>query len=357
MGTRRARTAVVLALLVTATVVAGVGAGTGSGVADELRQPAPTETLGATQVDPDTVLLEADLRADGSAVWTVEYLVRLETQNDSDAFDELAADIEANRTEYTRRFADRIGRTVAGAENSTGRSMAVRDVAVRTGRQDIGQEYGVVEYSFRWTGFATTNATAIAAGDALGGFYLDGDTRLTVSWPDDYRGSVVSPAPAEQTGTTAVWTGPMEFGPGGPTVVVTEGATRQPGGRGDGLPLLVGGLVVLGALVAGLVAYRRGLLGGQGRDDGPAVDDGAGAAAGRADDAGVDEALLSNEERVLRLLEAEGGRIKQQAVARRLDWTDAKTSQVVGSLAEDGEIEKFRIGRENVLALPEESDL
>ena len=63
--------------------------------------------------------------------------------------------------------------------------------------------------------------------------------------------------------------------------------------------------------------------------------------------------LLSNEERVLQLLEQRGGRIKQQDVVSELDWTEAKTSQVVGDLREDDEIEVFRIGRENVLSLPD----
>jgi len=46
--------------------------------------------------------------------------------------------------------------------------------------------------------------------------------------------------------------------------------------------------------------------------------------------------------------------VKQQEVVSELDWTEAKTSQVVGDLREDDEIDVFRIGRENVLALPED---
>ncbi|MFC7196821.1 helix-turn-helix transcriptional regulator [Halosimplex aquaticum] len=60
---------------------------------------------------------------------------------------------------------------------------------------------------------------------------------------------------------------------------------------------------------------------------------------------------------MLRLLEENGGRVKQQRIAGELDWTDAKTSQVVGNLREDDAVETFRIGRENVVTLPEESDL
>lgn len=67
----------------------------------------------------------------------------------------------------------------------------------------------------------------------------------------------------------------------------------------------------------------------------------------------VDEELLSNEEQVLHLIEANGGRMKQKRVAEELDWTAAKTSQVVTGLREDDDLDGFRLGRENVLSLPE----
>ncbi|SNR22889.1 helix-turn-helix transcriptional regulator [Halorubrum vacuolatum] len=70
--------------------------------------------------------------------------------------------------------------------------------------------------------------------------------------------------------------------------------------------------------------------------------------------AGVDRELLSNEEQVMRLIEAHGGRMKQKQVAAELDWTAAKTSQVTKRLREEGDLVGFRLGRENVLTLPEE---
>ena len=47
--------------------------------------------------------------------------------------------------------------------------------------------------------------------------------------------------------------------------------------------------------------------------------------------------------------------MKQQEVAEALEWTDAKTSQVVGDLRDAGDLESFRLGRENVLTLPDVS--
>ena len=89
---------------------------------------------------------------------------------------------------------------------------------------------------------------------------------------------------------------------------------------------------------------------GDGATDDGEADEGDAAAFG----AGVDPELLSSEEKVLRLIEANGGRMKQKRVAEDLDWTAAKTSQVTKRLREDGDLKGFRLGRENVLALPEE---
>jgi len=90
------------------------------------------------------------------------------------------------------------------------------------------------------------------------------------------------------------------------------------------------------------------------------VDDAtAGAAAAAAtedgEDDGIDEALLSDEERVLRLLEGNGGRMKQANIVSETGWSNAKVSQLLSGMHEDDDIQKLRIGRENLIALPEEN--
>jgi uncharacterized membrane protein len=87
----------------------------------------------------------------------------------------------------------------------------------------------------------------------------------------------------------------------------------------------------------------------------------AGAAVEDADDDGddadddIDEALLSDEERVLRLLEGNGGRMKQANIVTETGWSNAKVSQLLSGMHDDDEIQKLRIGRENLIALPEEN--
>lgn len=129
------------------------------------------------------------------------------------------------------------------------------------------------------------------------------------------------------------------------------------------------------ATAAGEVRHATGAPDGDDRGDGDTgtnARDEAGDAGAAADDAGGDTdddadadaadservpmELLSPEERVMRLVTDSGGRIKQQAVVAELDWSAARTSQVVGSLRESGQIETFRLGRENVLKLPDDDE-
>ena len=83
---------------------------------------------------------------------------------------------------------------------------------------------------------------------------------------------------------------------------------------------------------------------------------GATAAAGGdpIDEAGEETELLSDEERVERLLEENGGRMKQANIVSETGWSNAKVSQLLSAMDEDGRIDKLRIGRENLISLPDE---
>jgi len=348
-----------------------------------------------TTVDPDAVVMRAAVRADGTAEWTVEYRLRLDDDNATAAFESLRADVDENASAFTSRFADGMRRTVWSAENATGREMALENVSVDADRQTFGQEYGVVTYRFGWTNFATTDGDRLRAGDALAQLFLDSETTLVLAYPEDYAVESVQPQPSENRTDAVVWRGPVDFGPDEPSLVVAPG-----GGSNRGLlPLVAGGAVLLLALAAaGWLLNRRRTAdpssgataadAGADRNEVPAAaaaegSDGERTAGEESDDGGEPadrseatppdgegtedgdesgaseppEELLSNEERVLKLLNESGGRIKQQRIVEELDWTAAKTSQVVGNLRDDDAVETFRIGRENVVTLPEESDL
>jgi hypothetical protein len=332
--------------------------------------------VGQTGIDADSTTLSAAVGPDGDADWRVTYRIELDDQNATDAFESLRQDIEANRSRYVATFRDRIEATAESAENTTGREMSVGNFGVEAEtRAQPDTTFGVVTYRFEWNGFAAADGDRIAAGDALDGLILDSRTALRVSWPDGYGATDVTPDATEREEGAVVWRGPVDFEAGEPRVTVERGAGSTPtgtaspggggggGGPGDGTEGGPGSLLPVAVLLAvalaagGVLLARREDVGPAGGGDGAA---GAAGDSGSGDGSGGDgtpaappEELLSNEERVLRLLEENGGRMKQQEVAGELDWTAAKTSQVVGDLRDEDELGSFRLGRENVLTLPD----
>lgn len=339
-----------VAVVVVLVLLAGVAGVASPPVATAATEQSQSDSLVAQHgdVDPDEVRMDVTLRPDGTAEWTVEFWVRLEDEESREAFRSLEDDIAADPDAHTSEFADRIDDTVAAASDATDREMRADAFAVETARQSLVREYGVVRYTFEWDGFAAVEDGDLHAGDAIEGLYLDDGTRLLIAWPDDHELASVSPEPDDQREQAVIWRGSeTDFVSGEPRVVVA------PPGTGPGATTAVVALAV-GALVVVAIWWFRTRAGDAVPGD-DADDDGADAAGEPPTADRPDPDLLSNEEQVLRLVEDRGGRMKQQEVVEELGWTDAKTSKVVSGLREEGKLESFRLGRENVLSLPEET--
>ncbi|WP_276255160.1 helix-turn-helix transcriptional regulator [Halomontanus rarus] len=346
---------------------------TGS-VIDGERGAATTPDVATLQEDDELTLsgyheisVEIDLHGNGSATWTVEYRYRLDDGNDTVDWESLQADVENRPDAYLESFEADREQTLAVAENETDRNMTMENFVVETDESSDPQ-YGKVRFTFDWGSFSHVEVNRIEAGDALEGFVMDERTQLVITWPDGYNNVSVEPEP-DDTGETAVfWFGDetREFVDGEPRIelIQTGGEPiESPEDTREDVPLswLAGlgiALLVVVALALGWwwATHRNG---GEDPSEHP-----AGPATNAEPQVDVDEPneptgppleLLSNEERVMRLLEEHGGRIKQQQVVTELDWTEAKTSQVVSGLREEDQIEVFRIGRENVLSLPDDA--
>jgi len=371
------RSGSLVALLAAALVLSsGTGAVGGEGMG----------SLQSGDVETDAVVLQAAVDEDGDATWTIDYRIRLDDENTTAAFESLQEDIRNNTSDYRGEFADRMRSTVATAENATGREMTVSNVSVTT-RTSIDGQYGVVSYSFDWGGFAAAEGDRLLLGDALAGLFLDADTKLTFTWPEGYELQRVDPPPDSKSDSSVTWQGPVDFGTNQPRTTIAE-----PGLLPSWAPYAAAALAVTVALAGGVWYSRRDsaepayapdetpAAGGSSADgtEQPTGDAASAAGSGASGAAAASEAkaestgmsagdnptsmsetpeeLLSPEERVLGLLEDHGGRMKQKVVTEELDWSAARTSQVVGDLREAGKVESFRLGRENVLKFPDDGD-
>jgi len=56
--------------------------------------------------------------------------------------------------------------------------------------------------------------------------------------------------------------------------------------------------------------------------------------------------------RIRRLLDEHGGRLPQSEIVERTGWSKSKVSRVLSAMADDDQIRKIRIGRENLVTRP-----
>lgn len=291
-----------------------------------------------TGLDADEVVVGIDVQPDGSAVWEVEYRTRLDDEAASAGFEDVRADVESDPLNYTGPFAESMTALADRAADRTGREMEIRNVTVHAERRNLPEEYGILTYRFRWTGFAAVDGDRLRVEETLSDFFLTEEMTLLISWPEGFELDAAEPAPDEQRARTLVWNGDREFGPSEPRIVLT-GETETEGLFGVPVAVLAGGGLLGGLVVASVSLLWRRRSGGSPEESEPEPE------------------LLSDEERVLRLLDERGGRVKQQELVSELGWSESKTSDVVSELQETETIEVVRIGRENVVALPGEIEI
>ena len=225
---------------------------------------------------------------------------------------------------------------------------------------------------FRWTNFAEQAGTQLRIGDAFNttdGTWLPGlatGQTLVIRPPDGYA-VLNSPRDIGVENGVLRWEGPRSFEPRylGQITYTGNTPTATPE-QSVPLGLLSGGaaLVVAVATAAVVLSRRRGPT--EGGDGGTAgggtgtAGDAGGAAAATTDTdtepvtGPSDPELLSDEERVERLLERNGGRMKQTNIVDETGWSNAKVSQLLSNMAETDRVDKLRIGRENLISLPGE---
>ncbi|SNR34854.1 helix-turn-helix transcriptional regulator [Halorubrum vacuolatum] len=354
------------------------------------------------QFDPRTETeMRIDLDSNRDAEWTVIVRYELTDANETAAFETVSdrfldGDIGPNEARF-ENFA-------AGASEYTEREMAIED-AERTAtvhddpdaidEMDVSDDavaVGELRLTFTWTAFLEEDGENLVLGDALttptNGTWvrsLEDAQSIEVTPPNGYTVSGTPGATVTLRDNAVIIEGPRTFD-ADDRVEVVYSPTGVSGTEDTSWTLIVGGLIVAAVIIAGgLLGYRRyGGDGGAAPPDGsvpadgdsgvgtdaaagsstdPAAGDGAGstaAAAGAAADTAPDPeedlSLLSDEERVERLLDRNGGRMRQAAIVRETGWSDAKVSQLLSRMADEGRIEKLRLGRENLISLPDGTD-
>ncbi|GGJ02498.1 hypothetical protein GCM10008995_10340 [Halobellus salinus] len=340
-----------------------------------------TDDAGAA---PTTV--EVSLREDRSAFWRIEAAYALETDNETAAFRTVADRYESGEADVGPNAVlfETIQRR---ASEATGREMAIANVTYHSSVDDSADR-GTLALTFRWSNFlrAGENGTLVlddafrlpTAKEDRQRTWLsvfDRSQQIRIRPPDEYTVTSTS-IPVQQRENAVVLAEPSDF-EGESALRITYTPVEQT----DQFPvgLLAGiGVVAVVAVAGGVWVLRQRSGGGAGGappatpgdtppsagttdPTDPADTDADGtpptAAADDSDSADgedVDLSLLSDEERVERLLAQNDGRMKQATIVDEMGWSDAKVSQLLSAMADEGRINKLRLGRENLISLPDD---
>ncbi|SDM35327.1 hypothetical protein SAMN04487949_1380 [Halogranum gelatinilyticum] len=376
------------ALLVVCLCFVPVGAASVDAVASDASGDAPNV---AVQESFDRNEVQLTVFENGSARWTFHYERTLTNETEQQNFESFATEFNANETPLYTRFQAESSDLVAGGENLTGREMTANDFNRRAFvTTSLGNDIGVVEMSFTWTNFAAQEGDRVIVGDVFeGGLYLGPQQSLVVSPGGDLQFDSVSPEGTQSNSSSlaasdsVTWQGEREFTDNRPRVVFVPLSTDAGGGGGTGddgttttpAPTTPeptsgsGGLWIVGLVglvaVGGAAAWylRRRETVDQAAGDSVSTAEptasagdtaGAASAAGASGTAGAavsDEELLTDEDRVVSMLEDNGGRMKQVNIVDETGWSKSKVSMLLSEMEEAGTISKLRVGRENVISL------
>jgi len=364
----RSRAALLTLLVVCALLAPVAGGATAPATAQQATQPPDTGTS-----------MQVHLLPGGSAEWNVT--MRFEVTDNGTAFSDVATAFENGEADVgpsPETFTALAGR----GSDVTGREMSIADVDRRGWRPT--NDTGALTLTFTWNGFAAAGPDRVNVSGAFGpSWNLEANQRLVVYPPDGYLPSDFQPSTDNGIRNGVLrWEGSRTFVNGQPRIAysTTSGqtttstnSTTTPAGPGnDGLGpvgLVAGALmVVLLALGGYILSTREGAQPDSTSDPEteselepePSPTESTEEDTGDTDstdpDAEVDETLLSDEERVERLLKQNGGRMKQANIVDETGWSNAKVSQLLSTMTDEGQVEKLRIGRENLISLPDESE-
>lgn len=310
---------------------------------------------------PHATVYTIDVDENGDANWTIELRYQLVSDEDEAAFESIRRDFEEGNLSVFEGIEEEMEPFAEEASEATGRQMNVsgfeRDVYVR---DTVTRTIGIVSVSFEWTGFAENTSSGVRIGDVFvgSGLALTEDERLIIKRMDDLSLESFSPETDIRDSERLIWDGERFFEEGQPTVVFSNGKggeepvnnttddTGSPSGSGSptAATLVAGFLVLVSGFAGGLyLGKRTGLVGGMEEEKERDEEE--------VEETEVEKELLTDEDRVVRILDENGGKMKQAEIVDETGWSKSKVSMLLSNMEEDGKISKLRLGRENVIEL------
>lgn len=376
----------VAGLLICAVIAPALVAGSVTGD-EQVVYDAETDFAGSSFSEAEQEFDRTEFRVttyeNGSATWLFRYEQTLSNDDERDDFEAFADEFNTEETTLYENFVERATALTESGADATGREMSAEAFDRRAFVSDFGNQ-GVVEMSFRWEGFAAVDGDRVVISDVFeGGFYIASDQRLVFVAGDGLAFDEVRPEPDDISGesladsSSVTYEGERSFNDNRPRVVYVDAEDASGGTSGENTAtetaastdsemgwMLPAGAVLFVVLLGlgAAVAYRSGALPrSQGYSESATVstdsEEISTAETPTPSDADQtpavsDAELVADDERVIGLLEDNGGRMKQVKIVEETGWSKSKVSMLLSEMETEDRISKLRVGRENIISLP-----
>ncbi len=254
-------------------------------------------------------------------------------------------------------FQEKVGSLIEAASNITRREMSLDPNSLQISTLVSTNQSKTVEYLFIWNNFSVTSNGEILFGDAflVNDFFnqLYGDGGLQISYPSTYAVQSVFPPPNEADNSTMTleWFGTQFFINEEPNIILknissTPSASSSPSpnpveDNGEWQMYMLIGIIATVAAVSSVGFYANRLR-------------------KRRNELTEDRKLANfpavegEEQKILNILQTNGGSAFQSAITEQSKFSKAKTSQLLSSLERKGVVTRYKRGRDKIVNLAEQ---
>jgi uncharacterized membrane protein len=211
----------------------------------------------------------------------------------------------------------------------------------------ISADSKITEYSFLWQNFSIIQGNQLIFGDVfqVPDFFsqLYGDAALQVSYPANFTVESVTPPPYQRddSARTLEWARTQDLASAQTNIVLTNTSPPSDSQSAWQEYVIIGIVIVAIATLSfvGFYTFRR-----------------------RKNNLMSNAALPTpvilqfetEEDKVLKLLKSSGGSMRQSNITESCRFSKAKTSQLLAALEKNGNITRYKKGRDKIVNLKEE---
>jgi uncharacterized membrane protein len=270
----------------------------------------------------------------------IEYHIQINSDNSAAWMVTQVSDINAPIDSW-ENFQNRIFDLVDAAYSLTGREMAIDENSLQI-TTNVSASSKTTEYLFVWQNFSVNRNGELVFGEVfgVGGFFVQlyGEASVQISYPPTFAAKLVIPEPnvRDDSACTLRWYRTQDLVVSKTSIILAEKVDieTQSITRNAFIAIITAVVVALPLTSVYMVKRRK-------------------SKAKVANAASIPSAIESEEEKILKLLRAQGNTMRQSDITEQCRFSKAKTSQLLAALEKRGIITRYKKGRDKIVNFKE----